>query len=158
MNMREEIRTLTADHEADNKPVTAESVVEAAKDAAKYPALHEHLWAVSVETLATEARVARAHRLLISVRIVTEDGDSVRLLTHVPGMVGYQPSSRVASNVDLAAMKLAQLTIDIARSRARLREFKALLPAVIADEIDESLARAEQASANATATSQSDAA
>lgn len=158
MNMREEIRTLTADYETKNKAVTAEAVVEAAKDAEQYPALHDHLWAVSTETLATEARVARAHRLLISIRIVTEEGDSVRLLTHVPGMVGYQPSSRVAANIDMASLKLAQLTADIARSRARLREFKALLPTMIAEEIDDSLARAEQASATAATANQSDAA
>lgn len=142
--MRDEIRSITAEYEADNKAVTAEAVVEAAKDADKYPALHEHLWKVSADVLVTEARVARAHRLLISVRIVTEEGDSVRLLTHTPGIAGYRSTTHVAAQFDLAALKLRQLAEDISRSRARLREFKALVPGDVSNEIDSALEDAER--------------
>ncbi len=149
--MRDEVRKITAEYEADNKPLTAEAVVEAAKDARKYPALHEHLWQVSADVLVTEARVARAHRLLISVRIVTEEGDSVRLLTHTPGVAGYRATTHVVTQLDLASMKLRQLTDDIARSRMRLREFRTLVPTLIADGIDEALEQAERKAADAIA-------
>ena len=143
MSMREEIRKLTAAYETENKNITAEAIVEAAKDAKAYPFLHQHLWEVSAETLATEARVARAHRLLISVRIVTEEGNTTRLLMHTPGVPGYRQTSHVASSPDLAAIKLRQLTDDISRSRARLNEFRSIVPSDIADEIDAALSTAE---------------
>lgn len=149
MNMRDEIKKLTEEFEASNKAITAETVVEAAKNVDLYPALYEHLWAVSESTLATEARVARAHRLLISVRVVTSEGDNVRLLTHMPGVPGYLPSARVVVSIDLASVKLRQLTDDVARSRARLREFRSLVPSAVADEIDAALERAEQRASEA---------
>lgn len=149
MNMREEIRTYTAECEAQNKPVTADGVVEAAKDAEKFPALHEHLWAVSETTLAGEARITRAHRLLISVHVITEEGDRVRFLTHTPGLAGYRATTHVAAQVDLASMKLRQLTEEVARSRAKLREFRALVPSAVADEIDAALEQAERRASDA---------
>ena len=143
MSMRNEIKLITDAYEAENRPITAEAIVEAAKNAETYPALNEHLWQVDAETLATEARLARAHRLLISIRIVTEEGNSTRLLTHIPGIAGYRSSGFIASQVDLAAIKLRQLTEDISRSRARLREFRSLVPSTVADEIDAALEAAE---------------
>jgi len=142
--MRDEIRTLADDYEKQGRSVTAEIVVEAAKDAAKYPRLNEHLWQVAEADLANEARITRAHRLLISITIVSEEGATTRLLVHTPGTAGYRPLTSVVSSPDLASIKLRQLTDDIARSRGRLRDFKAFVPSDVADEIDAALEEAEQ--------------
>lgn len=157
--MTDEIKLLSEQHEKDNKPLTAEDVVTYAKDAKSYPALHEHLWKVSESYLAQEARVARAHRLLISIRVVTSEGDRTRMLIHTPGSPGYRDAKYVAQSLDLAAIKLRQLRDDIARSRARLAEFRAILPGEIAEEIETALSRAsaaaergERAGASADAT------
>lgn len=151
MSMRDEIRTIADDYEKQGRNVTAEIVVEAANDAAKYPHLNEHLWQVPEADLVTEARIARAHRLLISIRVVSEEGATTRLLVHTPGTAGYRPITSIVGDVDLASIKLRQLTDDIARSRGRLRDFKAFVPSDIADAIDAALETAEQTASRAIA-------
>lgn len=143
--MTDEIKLLSEQHEKDNRPLTAEDVVNYAKDAKTYPALHDHLWKVSESFLAQEARISRAHRLLISIHVVTIEGDRTRMLIHTPGSPGYRDAAYVARSPDLATIKLRQLRDDIARSRARLAEFRAILPPDVADEIAASLSRASDA-------------
>lgn len=145
MSMRDEIKIITDLNEKSNTATTAEMVVEAAKNKLAYPLLHGHLWEVSETELATEARVGRAHRLLISIRIVTDDGDNTRMLVHTRGMSGYRSAEYVSTNADLSLIKLNQLSDDIGRARARLREFKAILPVDVSARIDASLEAAQQA-------------
>lgn len=138
--MTDEMRGIAEQYAAEGKTLTAEAVVEIARDAQTYPALHGHIWAVPESVLANEARVARAHRLLIQVTI-TEGGVSTRMLIHVPGTPGYQHYKRVAATPDLAAVKLKQLREDVDRSRARFAEFRAILPDEVATEIETEFAR-----------------
>lgn len=142
MSTRSEIDKLIA---AARGALTAEAVVEAAKNAAKFPELHKHLWQVPEDELAQEARVQRAHKLLIRIRIVSEAGTTTRLLMHTPGVRGYQPTSTIVSIPDLANLKLQQLQADISRARERLRAFRSFIPDAISDEIDTALERAETA-------------
>lgn len=143
MSIRDEVRRIVESKSAGSM-LLADDLVREAKDAQAYPKLHEHLWGVSETVLAHEARISRAHRLLISVRIVTEEGDNTRLLVHTPGIAGYQPAARVLSNPDLAALKLRQLAADVARSRGRLNEFKQMLPSDVAEAIDKSIVDTER--------------
>lgn len=142
MSTRSEIDKLIAEARG---ALTAEAVVEAAKDAAQFPELHKHLWQVPEGELAQEARIQRAHKLLIRIRIVSEAGTTTRLLMHTPGVRGYQPTSTIVSIPDLANVKLQQLQADISRARERLRAFRAFIPDAISDEIDTALERAETA-------------
>lgn len=152
MSTREEIQKIVAETEQQNITLTAEHVVEQAKDAQQYPALHKHLWEVDEADLAAEARLMRAHRLLITVRVVTGEGETTRMLVHTRGVPGYQPLQSVVNNRDLAALKLQQLTADIARARGRLRSFKAAIPETVSDDIDALLEKAEQRATAAAAT------
>lgn len=145
MSMREEIETIIRDAEATDSVVTATAVVEKARDAEKYPALNKHLWQVDEALLAQEARISRAHRLLITMRIVIpETGETTRMLVHTPGTDGYRPINSVTKVPDLAMAKMRQLAEDISRARGRLRAFRAALPDELATEIDEALEQAEQ--------------
>lgn len=141
MSRREEIESIIKDVGEDG--ITAETIVEKARNARKYPSLNEHLWAVSEEDLAMEARVMRAHKLMYTISVTTGAGERTRLLVHTRGVSGYQTLEKVVSTPDLAAAKLQQLAQDIARARARLRGFRSALPDAVADEVDELLARAE---------------
>lgn len=138
--MADELRGIAEQYAAEGKAITAEEVVEIARDAAGFPALNAHLWQVPVSILANEARIQRAHKLLITVQ-VTEAGQSTRMLLHVPGTPGYQHFRQVARSPDLAVIKLRQLREDIDRSRARLNEFKAILPDDVALDIETQLAQ-----------------
>jgi hypothetical protein len=142
MSTRKEIDALVA--EAGDLPLTAEMVVERAKDASRFPNLNEHLWKVPEATLAAEARLQRAHKLLINIRVVTEEGTVTRMLMHTRGTKGYVPAEKVATSPDLAAIKLRQLAADIGRARQRLSAFRSFIPDDIAEDIDAALARAEQ--------------
>lgn len=148
MSIREEVEKLV---EAAEGNITAEHVVEQAKDKETFPALHKHLWEVSEADLAAEARISRAHRLLITVRVVTGEGETTRMLVHTRGVPGYRPLSSIVTNPDLAASKLTQLTEDIARARGRLRAFRAAIHEDIADAIDEALETAEAKAKEAVA-------
>jgi hypothetical protein len=98
-----------------------------------------------------EARLTRAHRLLISIKVTTEAGITTRMFVHTRGTDGYQSLKSVSNNPDLAATKLGELTADIGRARARLRAFRAAIPDDIGDEIDEALETAENKAAAAAA-------
>ncbi len=149
MSIREEVEQIIAASKTEN--ITAEQVVDAAKNRKKYPNLHKHLWEVPEPELAAEARIARAHRLLISVRVVTGEGQTTRMMVHTRGVPGYRPIESVTSNANLASLKLQQLTEDIARARGRLSAFKAMIAGDVADEIDEALETAEKKAASALA-------
>lgn len=142
MSTRSEIDILV--REAGSAPLTAEHVVEKARDAEKFPALNEHLWRVPEAELAAEARLARAHKLLIRIRVVSDEGTVTRMLMHTRGTKGYRPVDQITSNIDLASVKLKQLTADISRARQRLSAFRSFLPMDVADDIDASLKRAEE--------------
>jgi hypothetical protein len=144
MNMRTELKRASEQFEARNQPLTADALVDLAKSQADYPALHAHFWGVSETALAHEARLARAHRLIISIRVIIGDAPPTRLLVHTAGSQGYRPIDHVVKTFDLAAQKLMELQNDIARSRSRLREFRSLLPDDIAIQIDERLSEAER--------------
>ena len=151
MSAREEIKMLMEQSDARNAALSAAQVVEAAKDANLYPHLNKHLWQVPETDLAAEARLARAHRLLIAIRVVTGDGVTTRMFMHTRGVPGYQSSDKIAKSPDLAREKLAQLTDAIGQARARLRAFRAILPDDVGDEIDAALATAEARALDATA-------
>ena len=137
--------------EGNGGSITAEQVVQAARNKELYPELHAHLWEVPERELAEEARVARAHKLIIALRVVTEVGTTTRMMVHTIGTKGYQPAQAVAANVDLASMKLRQLAADVGRARERLRGFKAMLADDVADDIDKALDVATGAIERATA-------
>lgn len=144
MSIREELDLIVRDAEDKNIPVTAASVVERAKDAEAFPSLNKHLWQVPEADLANEARLTRAHRLLITLKVTIPDtGETTRMLVHTRGTPGYMPVTSVTRVPDLAAAKLRQLMDDIARARGRLRAFKAAIPDTVADEIDQALEQAE---------------
>lgn len=145
MSMRDEIKQLSTEYEARGATLTADDVVRSAQDADKYPGLHDHLWGVSETILAHEARLARAHKLIISIRVVQEEGVESRLYIHTPGIAGYQPLKKVLATPDLAVARLQQLSADVGRARQRLREFRMLLPGEVADAIDASLEASERA-------------
>lgn len=151
MSARIEIKQMMDEAEAAGTPLTAPQVVEAAKDAARWPNLNRHLWQVPEADLAMEARLARAHRLLITILVTTSEGITTRMFLHTEGVPGYQSLGVVAGNKDLAATKLLELTQDISRARARLRAFRSALPDDIGSEIDEALEAAEAKAAAAAA-------
>lgn len=141
MSAREEIQRII--EEAETDIITAEHVVEEARDAEKFPTLNKHLWEPDEADLAMEARVMRAHKLIYTIKVTAGEGERTQLLVHTRGIPGYQPLSSVVGNTDLAAMKMQQLTQDIARARGRLRSFRAAIPNAVADEVDDLLAKAE---------------
>lgn len=149
MSKREEIDKLTEECINKGTTLTAQFMIDSAKDADVYPELNKYLWGASEEVLAGEGRLHRAHRLLISINITTGDGIKTRHMMHVRGTDGYQPYSSVVRNPDLAALKLQQLTEDIARARGRLRAFREVLPEEVATEIDMALETAEKRAAEA---------
>ncbi len=151
MSARIEIKQMMDEAQIAKAPLTAPQVVEAARDQQRWPALHKHLWQVPEPELAAEARLARAHRLIITVFTTTEGGVSTRLFVHTSGTPGYQPLQTVTGSRDLANLKLLQLTQDISRARARLRAFRAALPDSIGTEIYEALERAEAKATEAAA-------
>lgn len=142
MSRKSELDKIIEEH---GGSITAEQVVQAARNKADYPELHAHLWEVPEKELADEARVARAHKLIISLRVVTEVGTTTRMMVHTIGTKGYQPAQAVAANIDLAAMKLKQLAADVGRARERLRGFKSMLADDVADDIDKALDTATKA-------------
>ena len=151
MSKREEIDKLTAECGAKNLALTAPYMVEAARNAETYPNLHIYLWGPSEAILAAEARLTRAHRLLIAINVTIGDGVKTRHLMHIRGQDGYQPYTSVIRNPDLASLKLLQLTEDIARARGRLRAFREVLPEDVSAEIDTALEAAETRAAEAIA-------
>jgi hypothetical protein len=132
-------------------PITAEQVVQAARNKSEFPALHQHLWEVPERELANEARLARAHKLIIALRVVSASGSITRMMVHTLGTKGYQPAEHVAANIDLASIKLKQLSADVGRARERLRGFRSMIADDLSDEIDEALERATSAIDRATA-------
>lgn len=145
MTLRNELKRASEQFEARSQPLTADALVELAKAEADFPALHAHFWGVSETALAHEARLARAHRLIISIRVIVGDATETRMLVHTPGTAGYRPIDDVVRTFDLAALRLRALQADISRARARLKEFRSLLPDDVAMQIEDSLASAERA-------------
>jgi hypothetical protein len=142
MTIRDEINTINKEAEAASETMTAERVVESARNAERFPLLNEHLWKVPETELAAEARIARAHKLIIRLTVTTDDGNNVRSFLHTRSEKGYRPLGTVAGSVNLASIKLQELTADIGRARQRLNAFRSVLPETVADEIDEALAQA----------------
>lgn len=124
--------------------ITAEEVVDAARNSKKFPELHKYLWEPSEAELAHEARLGRAHKLLISIRVVTEDATTTRMLVHTNGTRGYQAVETVIATPSLASIKLKQLVADIGRARERLATFRSILPPETAEELDALLDRAQK--------------
>lgn len=145
MTIRDEIDIITREAKAAGETLTAERVVASARKAKQFPLLHEHLWNVPEKDLAAEARLARAHKLIIRLTVTTEDGNNVRSFLHTRQEKGYRPISEVSVNTSLAAIKLQELTADIGRARQRLAAFRSVLSDVVADDIDAALARASAA-------------
>jgi hypothetical protein len=143
MSITEEIRKLAAEMGGN---LSAPIVVESAKDKAKWPKMHERLWAAGLEELAMEARLARASQMIIRIEITHDDGPSVRQFVHIRGTPGYQTIDQLIAQPDLAAIKIIQIQEDIARMRSRLGALAALVPGT-AKAIDTHLARAQKAAA-----------
>jgi hypothetical protein len=142
MTIRSEIELLTK--ESKGKSLEAKVVVEKARTDKRLPALNKHLWGLSEADLAMEARLARAHRLIIRLNIVTVQGVSTRMLIHTNGTRGYQPTETVAQTPNLAIAKLLQLRGDIRRARDRLHNFSMILDPDVAASIDAALGTAER--------------
>lgn len=137
MSIRSEMQLIVEERAATGATITAEYVLEQARDAAKFPKLNEHLWQVRDEELIAEARIARVHRILLTMRVtVAETGDVTRLLVHTPGIPGYHAMQNVVRIPDIARARMQQLSEDIARARARLRAFRAALPEELSSEVD----------------------
>lgn len=134
--MASEVRLIARICEVGNRPLTADEVVEAAKDENKYPLLHDHLWKTSEETLLKEARRQRAHVLIVQLRIVSQDGDRIRLFAHARGTPGYIRTEEMAANVDLAPIKLNQLAKDLRAARERFSAFRRMIDPDVAGEIE----------------------
>lgn len=150
MSLRSDVAKLIELRNAAGEPMTASFVVESARDAAAYPDLNRHLWQVPEADLAAEARLQRAHRLLITMTVtVAETGDTTRMMVHTPGSPGYQSIEYVAKTPDIVVAKLRQLGEEIGRARARLRAFRAAISADVAAEIDDLLKEAEGKTADA---------
>lgn len=150
--LREEIDIIIGMSKSNGDSIKAEAVVEMAKNAEKFPALHKHLWEVPEEQLAAEARLQRAHKLLISIRVVTSDGHVTRMMVHTNSIEGYRPLTDVIASRDLAAEKLKQFSDDIGRARTRLHAFRSALNEDLVSELDDLLAKAQtkaEAAANA---------
>lgn len=146
MTRQEELRDLVALIEGEGQTVTAEAIVERAKNIEDWPLLHAHFWEVSEAELAQEARVQRAHRLLIMLRVtVAETGSTTRFMVHARGSSGYTSMPAAQQKTDLMLIKLRQLHEDVGRARARFNSFRAALPDDLADEIEAVLLAAEQA-------------
>lgn len=146
MTLRNELKRASEQFEARNQPLTADALVKLAQDRAEeFPTLHSHFWGVSETVLAHEARLARAHRLIISIRVIVGEATETRMLVHTPGTPGYRPIENVVKTFDLAALRLRELQADIARARARLKEFQSLIPDEVALQIEDGLAAAERA-------------
>lgn len=144
MSISDEVRQLAEAYTKSGRTLFAEDIVYESENKEKWPSLHAHLWGVSEAKLAQEARISRAHRLLIKIKITTETGHRTRYFVHTPGNPGYAPVERVVSDFDLAAVKLRQLGEDIKRAHARFADFKSALPAAVAIHIDESIAESER--------------
>lgn len=144
MSIKDEITIISTEAETAETTLTAERVVEAAKDAERFPHLNAHLWKVAEADLAAEARLARAHKLIIRLTVTTEDGSNVRAFLHTRTEKGYRPAQAVGSNLNLAALKLQELTADIGRARQRLQAFRSIIRDDIADGIDEALTKANE--------------
>lgn len=149
MSKRDEINKLADECAEKGIALTATYMVEQAKDEKKYPKLNEHLWQAKEAVLAQEARIARAHKLIMHLNVTTGDGITTRMFVHTQGVTGYQPLNSVVNNPDLAKAKLQELTADISRARGRLRGFRAALPDDLGAEIDEALEQAEKRAAAA---------
>lgn len=150
MSRKSEIDQLSLEAEMADVPLTAERVVEAAQDAVLFPELHAFLWKPTEADLASEARIQRAHRLLIQIRIVTDEGVTTRMLMHTNEELGYRPTSSVVTINNLRIAKMRELALDVSRARGRLAAFRSMIPPVIADEIDAALVEAEAAVIRAT--------
>lgn len=145
MSVRDEINTIINETNNPDAVVTAAMIVERARDVEKFPSLNKHLWQVPEADLAAEARLTRAHRLLITMKVtVAETGEATRMLVHTPGTPGYRTMESVSRTPDLAVMKLRQLLDDVARARNRARVFKAALSESVGAEIEEALETAER--------------
>lgn len=144
MSRTDELRSLVSEIEAEGLAVTAPLIVERSRDAQKWPELNRHFWGVAEAELAHEARLARAHRLLIMLHVtIAETGATTRLMVHTRGDDGYQSFERVAAQPDVVRLKLRQLGEDIGRARARLAGFRRSLPDDVAADIDDALRHAE---------------
>jgi len=143
MTIRSEIESLVA--LAGDDALTAQVVVDASRDEpATYPQLHAHLWQTPEKELAAEARLSRAHRLLIRIQITSTEGITTRLLVHTRDVPGYQTVDVVASMPDLRAAKLSMLRADIVRARDRLRAYSAILAPDLVIEVDEALQQVQK--------------
>lgn len=137
MSIRSEMQLIVEERAATGATITAEYILEQARDATKYPKLNEHLWQAPEEDLIAEARIARVHRILLTMKVtVAETGDVTRLLVHTPGTPGYHAMQNVINIPDIARAKIQQLSEDIARARARLRSFRAALPGDLSSVVD----------------------
>lgn len=142
MTMAKELREIAAEIEGAGNVLTEDHVLDACRDANRFPELNGYIWGESVDTLLLEARRARARSVIMRLKFVTEDGDRVRLLTHVPGVKGYSDTETVAANFDLAPVKLRQFAKELRLAHARFSAFKRMIAPEIAAELDEAIARA----------------
>lgn len=141
--MHDEMRTIIAEVEARGEVFTEKAGLELCRDAERFPKMHAHTWAADDDELLLEARLARVRSVVMRLRITTVEGDTVRFMTHVRGVAGYQQAEKVAMNGALAASKLRQLSAELRAARGRFNAFRRMMDPALVDEIDAHLAAAE---------------
>ena len=150
MTRQTEIEKIIALYHQKNKNITAEDLVLEAKSSTKYPKLWEYLWGVPEGELAQEARLARAHRLLIITKTYDEDsGQVTKLVLHTGKERGYRHYQDVVHDADLALTYLKGLSADVDRCIQQFNSFKKLLPNDVALEIEDAFARTKTATEKA---------
>lgn len=134
MSVKDELQQIATTLRERGVNLEADAVVEAARDAVSYPALHKALeW--DDQKAAHKWRVAQAHQLIIRCRITVEEGEAlglsivrpIKMFPHMRDQKGYVELSEVTADQRLLAQWLAQLRADISRASATLRDIEGLL-------------------------------
>jgi hypothetical protein len=125
--MVSEIREMHNRARSAGKTLLAEDVVKWAKSKKDYPDLYEHLWGESEDVLLAEARLSRAHRLIISIKTTVEPGRETRVYVHTKSEPGYYSKEQVESDPNLVEIHMQRLRDDIWKVLQKYRACAAFL-------------------------------
>lgn len=137
--MAEETRQLLQEAMDNGESLTAEAMVQAARDKRAYPQLNAHLWGPSEKQLAMEARINRATKLIISIKVTVEPGYTTRSIIHVKDNPGYYSKQVVEANPNLAEIHLQRVRDDIMRAILRYQAVATFLDPEITGPLGEAL-------------------
>lgn len=139
MAVKDELERLAAQLKQAGLRLEASAVVEAARDAASYPALHKSLEWDDAKAGAAH-RLHQAHQLIIRCRITIEDGAALglsmirpmRQFVHLRDETGYRPTPEVVSTDTMYEQLVMQAQADLARLMERIRALEVLQPGAAA--------------------------